>query len=200
MVDIRRVRTVFTGVPGTPWYSNIYFRADETGQTAAEAADAVQDFWTNWSIFMQGGITATVEGEQPIMESESGNILSYDTVTSVNIVGQLQEERLPTANQGLLKLQTGGVVASRKVLGKIFLPGATETQSSNGTLITTTREAMVTAAQLYLVGGPNEQAAVVWSRPKPNPQGGAPLRVGSIHDVIGASVNADFAILRSRRD
>jgi len=25
MTDLRRIRTVFTGVAGTPWYSNLYF-------------------------------------------------------------------------------------------------------------------------------------------------------------------------------
>ena len=43
MATLARVRTIFTGPAGSPWYSNLYFDA-ATG-TAQNAADAAAPFW-----------------------------------------------------------------------------------------------------------------------------------------------------------
>src|SRR3982750_3658664 len=59
-LSIQRVRTIFPGVAGSPWYSNLYFTGET--QTLADAATAAtRAFWDSVKGYISTGISIQVQ-------------------------------------------------------------------------------------------------------------------------------------------
>ena len=182
-----RVRTVFTGVAGTPWYSNLYF--DDDGTAAGVYQTKVKDFWT--AIFgghVRSGVVATMENPIAIM-NVAGEVVSVVSGDGGTVTGALSNDPLPPATQALLQLHTGVFVAGREVRGRCFIPGLTEADNSTGvpgaTLISDIQDA---ASDLQGASGANG-AWVVWSK-----------RNAVWEPVSDMICWNKYAVLRSRRD
>lgn len=188
MANLRRVRSVATGVAGTPWYTNLYFT--QVGGTTQAHIDAVRDFWTNLAGSIRNVITITVEGDCSVVDDATGQVVGIDSATARTVVGGSATALLPIATQGLINTFTSTFVGGRQLRGKIYVPG----------LITTTSDALgaptSTVKTLLLTQG----ALLVTNTSTPGP-----LRVWSKKNGTSAVVNAvttpsKFAVLRSRRD
>lgn len=188
MTTLSRVRTVFTGVAGTPWYSNLYFTW-VTGE-AQNLVDAVDDFWTVIIGQINGAVTGTVEGSVAQINDATGDITSVESVTPGTIDFTGSGAVLPPANQTVINLHTGTYVAGREIRGKIFVPGliaaasATDGSPSSGFLVAQKGAADALVAATSSAG---------------------PLRVYSPTHATSAVVTAtssmsQFAVMRSRRD
>lgn len=183
-----RVRTVFGGVQGTPWYSNLYFRGTEDTD-AIEAHAAVDDFWTALATVICTPVTWTIEGEVAVLDTVTGQPVATHQVPPETGAGSASGvARVPTALQILVRLGTGVFLNGRRVRGRIFIPGSGEGNWENGLLTPSTVTAVNSAVGLLLNNTPTNEF-VVWSR-----------RNGQMHNVISREVWTSGAVLRSRRD
>lgn len=185
MVDMYRVRTVFTGVAGSPWYSNHYFTVDQT--TPASAISAVNGFWGGLVGYISDEVTISVRGEVLTIQSETGQAVGAAALSNVNFIGTNSGEKLPLATQGLVTWQTGSFQSGRRVIGKTFIPGLGDLANDEGAPSTFFRGAVQAAADAYIAY--QDSNPCIWSKKN----GTAPL-------VTGATPATFFGVLRSRRD
>lgn len=201
MPEIGRVRTVFTGVAGSPYYSNLYFLGLAIGADAQAAVDNVDVFWTSLASVMNIGLVGEIEAEVPVLDDTTGEIVSVFTTTGGVVDPTSADGALPWATQGLVRLATSGFIEGRRVRGRINIPGLGEASSDGGAPGTSIKASMQAAID-GLVDA-TDSTLVVWSRPKPVvPPTDPPTydRLGSSYVVTSASVWDKWAQLRSRRD
>lgn len=193
MADMARVRTVFTGVAGTPWYSNIYIGAIGSGIDFQAYTDAVGDFWESQASVLRGDVDYTVEGDLAILNDATGEITRVEGTTGVSGSFTSAAEPLPTQTQLLLRVLTNTYLNGRRIRGRIFIPGYCEPSSTAGrpapTLLTDV------PASFEATIGALPHPVVVWH--KPNAETGAP---GSQHAYDSIQVWSEWSVLRSRRD
>lgn len=186
-----RTRVVWTGVAGTPWYSNFFWAGDD----AAEA-QAAQDQTIAWLAAIKGLVTTAVTGTaQPEVTriTESTGVMTdiYDVSASVS-QGTNIGEPLPYQIQVLTKLSTEIIRNGRRVSGRCFVGGLCETNQTNGVgPDEVIREAVQECFTDVLLDGTAN--LVVWSRPVD----GGPAGTTSL--VTGAQTNAVWSSLRTRR-
>lgn len=181
-----RVRTVFGGVAGSPWYSNLFFDDQDAGG-AEGAVQAVADFWEDLRPDIRSGLSWTVEGDVAIISPGTGEMEGVFPVGAVTGSGMGPEELLPTATQGLLRLRTGAYVGGREVRGRVNVPGLTEAASSSGVPIPTFI-GRLSSAGANLVDHP-DATLMVYSR-----------KNFIASPVVSATAAPYWAVLRSRRD
>lgn len=185
MVDLYRVRTVFTGIAGTPYLSTMYFRTIDG--TAQQAVNAVGAFWGAVDGQMHTDLLWDTDSDVEVISDATGQIVSVQSTTPVSGGGALSGDILPPATQALIRWRTGSFVGGREIRGKTFIPGLTETAATSGQVTTATLTAFETAAAT-LQGTANANL-VVYSR------------ANNTHaEVVSSSCWAQFAVLRSRRD
>lgn len=183
---IYRVRTVFSGVPGTPYYSNLYFAAE--GGTIAQARTAVNAFWEANKALISSNLQWIIENEVPSIDEATGDILSVAAdATSYQSAGTQSSSPLPYSQQFLVRTRTGAFSGGREIRGRVFIPGPTTISASAGAVVNTAASAINTNAAA-LVASANAQW-VVWAKTK-----------GEYAVINSTSVWNQFAVLRSRRD
>jgi len=183
-----RVRTVFTGVAGSPYYSNIFY--DQLPSAAEDAADAIGTAWEAMEPFMDNAISWVVESTVMVMDPVTGQPTDAVTVTGLSGTGSSAVDALPRAVQGLVQLRTGVFNAGREIRGRIFLPGLVVTTADlSGVISAGTVTAFEGIWEGALLTTPGVPTAGVWSRSG-----------GIIEQVSSVSVWDEFAVLRSRRD
>lgn len=188
MAALRRIRTVFTGVAGTPWYSNLYFV--QAGGSADAQIDMVRDFWTALAGSMDNGVTATVEGDCAVIESTSGAVVGIDSGTALTVVGGSASAALPPSNQLVLHEFTSLFVGGRQLRGKTFIPGQIITVAdAAGAPTTTIKGTLLAAANAMVTASDSLGNWQVWSKTH---------LVAS--DIVSVSTPSKFGVLRTRRD
>jgi len=166
------------------------------------------DLATAWRTFLASlgaqlsvGLTATIDSELLEFDETTGNVTGAGTTTQAPVAFTQVGDKLPPANQLLIRWSTNGIVHNRRVRGRTFLPGMLESendvnglpQASIGTPVTTGLNAFLTTMAGRLR---------IWSQPfvadplKPT----NPTRPGSAHAVTGFTLAPYWAVLRSRRD
>lgn len=188
MTILRRVRTVATGVAGTPWYTNMYFTRVAT--TEQGHVDAVVAFWQAIADQLDNSVSWAVEGDCAQIDDATGNIVGVDSATGASVVGAETANALPPANQALIHWLTGSFIGGRQLRGRTFIPGLCVDQTgSTGVLQAATRTDILTAAEGLITAS----------------SGPGPLRVLSKKNltsavVADATVPTEVAVMRSRRD
>lgn len=201
---LARIRTVFTGVAGTPWYSNLYFLNDGGTSIAAQATNWVGAFWQSLDNQMLTGITWVTDPEVPTFNETNGKITKVDAVTPSSGAGSIATEPLPYATQLLIRLITSAFVNGRRVRGRIFVPGLSEADNVSGLPSTTLRNLANSAASTLITSSASTLA--IWARPYDaldkdgNPIPNKTPRLGSQHSVSQNQVWTQWSLLRSRRD
>lgn len=189
-----RVRTVFTGVTGSPYLSTQFFIASDpaTGTLAAAAKTKVANMWAAMTTQMSNLLSFTVQSPVDVIDPSTGNLENSFAVTPTPGVCNLTGDPLPFMSQGLIRVETGVILAGKRLRGRIFVPGPTENVNGTGTPAGTYVSALTTAAQSLLAAG--DPVLAVWHRPPPG--GNTGLAVGA----VGATGQPKWAVLRSRRD
>lgn len=185
MASIRRVRTVHTGVAGSPYYTNMYFLDGPNGPQ--DYIDVVTGFWSNLEPDLTEEMIGVVEAEVPTIDEVTGNILSIESGVAVNVQGTSPGDLLPPTVQGLARWTTGQYRNGRQVRGRTFIPGLHVDTSEFGRPSVAFRGRLQVSID-YLVGLTAIQH-VVWSKTN-----------GVALITSGGSAWAEFASLRSRRD
>lgn len=189
MATLGRIRTVWTGVAGSPYYTNLWFLTDGSGTGMEDSCDAWTAFIDGISINMNTNMIFTVEPDVPLIDSASGVLTGSTTITpnAVDIDGT--GDILPPTVQGLVRWTTGLVVAGRRLRGRMFLPGFLEgLNQSNGTPSGTIVSA-VNSGLSTMLSAMDVAPLVVYS----------PTH-GAFAEVDGANMWTQWASLRSRRD
>lgn len=186
MTLLYRVRTVFSGAPGTPYLSTLYLEKGAT--TAQSAANAVGGFWGAVDAVMATTITWSTEPEVVTIDDATGSPTAVDQTTPTTGTGASATQQLPRASQGLIRWRTGVFIGAKEIRGRCFLPGLTESGNAvDGQLEAATVATLNAAATAYIatVG----VSPHVYSRAHAT---SAPISAGSAWN--------QFATLRSRRD
>jgi hypothetical protein len=185
MASLSRVRTVFTGVAGTPWYSNLYFDVDE-GSTGAIRV-ALSEFWTDIENAGSALVSWTVEGEVTVIESTDGHLVTVQAGS--NLTGSFANtgNELPWANQFLVNLHTGNWANNRELQGRWNLPGFVTGNVEDGVWSSAATASIQGSLDTFLTAV--DPSWVVWSKTH-----------GAYAPVTSAVANPGPAILRSRRD
>jgi hypothetical protein len=197
---LARIRTVFTGVAGTPWYSNLYFLNDGGTSIAATATTWVTAFWNSLDNQMGAGISWATDPEVPTFNQATGKITKTDAVTPGTGTSSGVGEVLPYATQLLIRLVTDEFVNGRRVRGRIFVPAPLEADNVSGLPGASIRTPAQTAINTLITSSTSTLA--IWSRPfagdPENPNN--PARIGTQHVVDLGQVWTQWAVLRSRRN
>jgi hypothetical protein len=181
-----RVRTNFTGVPGAPYLSTMYFA--ESGGTAQQAATAAGAFWTALIPNLTNSMNFATEADVALVNAATGVVTGAVATTPVLGTGGRADAQLPRATQGLVRWLTGIYVAGRQVRGRTFIPGLTEDANITDGLVTPAVAAAINNAAATLIASPNADLEI-WSR-----------TLGQSNVATVGSTWTEFAILRSRRD
>lgn len=196
-MPLDRVRTLFTAVGGSPYYSNLYFLNPTGANQAASVIAQVKAFWTTLSPTMFNTAPWNIEADVPVINEIDGKITAVHTGTAQSGQGSNIGEILPAATQLLARLSTNGFVNGRRVRGRIFIPNQVEGNSTNGrpatALLTTLNGALTT-----LIGSAIQMN--IWARPYVDPLGVKPARPGSTWAVASGTGWTEWAVMRSRRD
>lgn len=188
MTTLNRIRTVWTGVAGTPWYTNLYF--DGSGGNEQAQVDLVDAFWETLKAQFDTRLTATVEGTVTQIDSTtglaSGVFGGVDKATDLTGTGSV----LPPANQGLAHLFTGVYIGGRQLRGRLFFPG----------LVVGAAAATGAVDSGYVTSWNTEVGDLIAdSNAIGNLQVYSPTHHVT-HDVVSVSASTEFAVIRSRRD
>lgn len=174
MATIKRVRTEWTGLPGGPGLSTIYFTNAATEQ---QVVDAVRDFWTALNSRICTPAIWTVQGDVDLIDDSTGNIISVQTATPRTGNGSDAGQMLSYGTQGLLNLRTGVYQNGREIRGKIYVPVPSTTSNNDGVPQSTYSAALVTAyaameataaASDVVVYSPTNGLSVPVSAPNPS--------------------------------
>lgn len=185
MASLSRVRTVFTGVAGSPWYSNLYFAVE--GLSTATIRSELANFWNALDSQISSLVQWSVEGQVTVINSTTGTIEEVQAGSNLTGAGGNTGTELPWANQCLVNLHTGSWLAGRELQGRWNLPGFVTGTTQDGVFTEITTDAVLAAVEDFLLDtSPNW---VIWS----------PTHF-LFQPVASAVVKAKVAILRSRRD
>lgn len=187
-----RVDTVITGLSGVPHYSRQIFPG-ETLIEAEDAVDVVGTMWTNLATggtpLLSGGAKVDVQPEVTVFREDTGQPLAVLVTGGFSVTAAPSGTTVPAASQGLVRLLTSDYIGSRRVKGKIFIPGIAVSNITGDGLVGSTAQGAMEAAAQGLIGG----GVQIWSRPTPE-------RIGTVHDVASVDAWDQWAVLRSRRD
>lgn len=190
-----RTRVVWTGVAGTPYYTNFFWNG--SGPSIAEDA---QDSTIAWVAEIVGLInplfTLTCDSEVTEINPESGEIVTAYDVPGSASVGTNVGEPYPFRTQVLTYFGTTNYVGGRRVRGRSFLGGLNEVIGSSGSgPFESTREVIQGVYEEHLGGSLAQH--VVWSRPRPATED-APARAGAVSTVPSYQTRPTWSSLRSR--
>lgn len=182
-----RVRTVFTGRPGSPGYSTLYFAGDTPGE-AQVAVTEITDFWDGVSQFMTTGTTITVEGDVEVVDPATGQVTGIFAVGSESTTSTGAAAIAP-ALQGLIRWRTGDFVAGREIRGRLFVPWLSSEANTAGLPSTAFTAQMQASADNLLADASAAGGLSIYSETH---------RQEALVSV--ATVWSEFAVMRSRRD
>ena len=180
---MRKIQTTFTGVAGTPWYSNMYFGDTPSAQ---DCVDHVGEFWVEMNAFMVDEIAWSVSSQVLTIDAATGEITGSTSAQGVNGQGGQTQEMLPTATQLVLKWLTGVYVNGRQAQGKTFIPGLADFCNVDGSVNSAIVTQINTDIALWLAAGP---PLLLWSK------------AAGVSNIVTTPVCWNrFGVLRSRRD
>lgn len=195
--DIRQVRVVWSGLPGTPYLSLFHFEYITAKADAAMVA--VSAFLQSCQGSIALGLLGHIEPDQNVIDAASGQIEAIETSTAgLDRTGTNATEPLPPATQGVVRLSTDNVLNGRRVRGRLFVPSPCE-GSSNGAPVAAYLTAVGGASNTLLTASGSHGLWVVFSRPRAatHPLGARP---GTWSEIRSASVWNKWGVQRRRRD
>ena len=198
MAQFLRTRYQFQDSSGGP-VSLLTYYWDGTGATdtamVTEAHARVRAFWSSAASRVAASaslIFSFPDGD--FIEETTGDIVSQATGSlpaGVTFTGT--GDLLPRQTQGLLRLRTALFISGRRLSGKQYLPGLTETANDpTGVMNAGYVTAFNTAAALLSTTVVTPMNQRVWHRPGPS-------TIGQSSIVTSRSMTNAWAVLRSRR-
>lgn len=195
--DLRQIRVVWSGLPGTPYLSQFHFEYIPAKEDAAMVA--VSAFLQSCQTSIALGLLGHIEPDQNIIDAASGQIEAIETSTAgLDRTGSNATETLPPATQGVVRLSTDNVLNGRRVRGRLFIPSPCE-GSSNGAPVAAYLNAVGGAASTLLTSSGAFGLWAVFSRPRAA-TATAGARAGTWSEIRSTSVWNKWGVQRRRRD
>lgn len=178
---------MWTGVAGTPYYSNFFL--DDDGTNVQQALDQTETLLQEWIATAALGLVYTIEDAVTVLDTATGQPTTVVTGTGTTDTAGGGSDPLPWGNQVLIRLNTGVFQNGRQIIGHHFIPGMIEGHVGSDGLLTTTRAGELATAQDEYSTTPGNLTEVVWSRAS-----------NSAPPVASVAANRHLTFLRSRRD
>lgn len=196
-VIIRTAATLTGSAFPEPGLTQLWWLPGTVGGSTADATDCLARFRTCWDT-IKASIANTITVDfDPIciaVEATTGVLTGAFTGTDpASVSGTGATDALPRQTQGLVRLSTSTVVNGRRLKGRLYVPGALESDNTtSGQPTTTYQNLLVTGFATILSAGATASSAQIWHRPT-NGAGGASAA------VTGVSSSSSWSVLRSRR-
>lgn len=188
MSILERVKITWTGMPGGPGVTQLYFRD-------APIARAALGTWIEaWKYLIPSNTTLTIQAEGDRVDVPTGAIVGlWSGGAPIVKVGTGAAGSYFAGGGACINWVTGTVVAGRRIKGRTFIVPMTALAYDNGTLVDTTVSALQNASTALLAD--TNVAMEIVRRPT------APGLADGTSGLISAAVVRDKqAVLRSRRD
>ena len=130
VTTVARVRTLWTGVAGSPAYSNFFFDATSTDAGVYQAQ--VLEMWVAGRAALRSGLTIAMVNPIPIIDVATGEVVDVAVGDGGSTTGTDTGDALPPANALLARMHTGVFVGGREIRGRCFVPYFTEASNSGG--------------------------------------------------------------------
>jgi hypothetical protein len=186
-VPIQKQVTLWTGFPGAPGYTTLYWN-DVTGPNLV----ALQAFWTGIADRLPSNTTIQVQSTGDRLDEATGAVIgAWSGAAQTPIVGT-GAGAYSAVSGAHINWRTAAIVAGRRVRGRSFLvPLYGGAYDSDGTIAATVLTDLRTNLATFVAAAAADLR--VWHRPV----GGSG---GSAHAVTAADIPDKAAALRSRRD
>lgn len=185
-----------TGLPGGG-LTTMYWSPGTVGGSTADATDCLARFRTVWETFkadISSSISVNWDALVLAIEATTGVLTgTFNATDPATTVGTNAGEPLPYQTQGLIRWGTATVINGRRLRGRTFVPGPTETLNTTGGVPSSGYTTDLTAgAATIFTPGATASAAVIWHRPGPGGAGASSL-------ITSATTSPNWSVLRSRR-
>ena len=197
-MSLVRVQTVWTGVGGSPYYTNLYCVGPLGTNNGNDMADHWRTFLASLSGTLRSGLLAQIDPELLEFDETTGIVTGAGSTIQTQVIFSGTGDALPPSNQLLVRWVTNGIVHNRRVRGRTFLPGGLEAHNGAtgvpNSIVGTPVQSGLTAFLTSM-----NQRLRIWAQPfEGTPEN--PARPGSAHEVESFTIAPYWAILRSRRD
>jgi hypothetical protein len=197
-VMIRTLAVVST-VGGVDCLSANYWNPATVGGSTADANDVlgrVRAGWLAMASILGLGTVVNFDPTVLAIEATTGDLVGAFTATPVAVVnGSAAGDAQPLQTQGLITWNTSTFVNSRRVRGRTFVPGSTESFNSAGDPSPSYVTGLGSGVTAFLGTGATASVMCVWHRPNNAPT----FNNGSIAPVTGGFGVPRWSVLRSRR-
>jgi len=185
MTQLDRVRSIWTGFPGGPGVTTMYFL------DTATAVESLHSFWSALAGRLPIDVDIQVENAGDTIEDTTGDLVGAWSAASVTSVAGTADDSYAAPAGCVIDWLTETIANHRRLRGRTFLvPFSSLNLSGDGTIDTTALGIIRDAASVFQA----EQSAslVVWHRGSGSD--------GSNGLVTSSFVPDKIAVLRSRRD
>lgn len=197
-MSLVRVQTLWTGVAGSPYYTNLYALGPLSTNNGNDLADAWHTFLDTIDPHVTLGVTAQIQPELLEFDEATGVVTGAGTDIQPAVLMSGTGDGLPKSNQGLIRWSTDGIVHNRRVRGRTFLPSMLESNNlPAGVPSTVFMGAIDGAIDTFLSTMAGRLR--IWAQPFAGTPDN-PARAGTQHEVTDGNTAPYWAILRSRRD
>lgn len=200
-MSLVRVQTVWTGVAGAPYYTNLYVIGPLSSNNGNDLANAWHAFLASIAPSLCSPLVATIDPELLEFNEVDGVVTNAGNTVQTPVTMTGATDPLPRMTQALVQWTTEGIVHNRRVKGRTFIPGVLETENSiTGLPSSTINTPLQTAISTMLSSMTGRMR--IWSRAvtAANATPTVPARPGSAWPIVSGTVSPKWAVLRSRRD
>ena len=185
MTELSRVRSVWSGFPGGPGVTTMYFL------DTATAVASVHAFWTTLGGMLPGDVSIQVQNAGDIIEDSTGALTGAWSATAVAAVGGGSSNKYAAPAGAVINWLTETIGPHRRLRGRSFIvPIEGDSFQSNGSLDPTKLGYLQSAADDLVAS--QSASFVVWHRGTGSDGTNGLVTAASVHDFV--------AVLRSRRD
>lgn len=199
-IEIARIKVVTSGWLGGPGLSQLYCTGSTAGTVTLSdcnaAAAAVNTFYSALVAQFPNAWSAQVEPIVQVIEATTGALIREQPITPIAPPsGSAGGSWGPTATGAIATWHTSSVFGRHLLRGRTFLtPLMAGSYNSSGQLTAGTVSTIQAAGAT--LAGLSTARMVVWHRPHPT----SASANGGYGQMVGCTVSATEAVLRSRRD
>lgn len=200
-MSLVRVQTVWSGIAGAPYYTNLYVIGPVSTNNGNDCATAWRVFLNSLTALLVNGMVATIDPELLEFNETDGTVTGAGNTVQAPVTFTGSGDALPHANQALIQWTTNGIVHNHRVVGRTFIPGCREIDNSaSGVPAASVGTPLQTAIDTFLSTMSGRMR--IWSREvkAENATSTVPARPGSAWPIQSGKVAPYWAMLRSRRD
>lgn len=185
MTEISRLRSVWTGFPGGPGVTTMFFL------DTATAVESVHTLWTDLASRFPIDVHIQVENSGDIIEDTTGDLTGSWSADAVAVVNGSSSDSYAAPAGGVIDWITETIANHRRLRGRTFLvPLSSVEYENDGSLENAARTSMQAAADAFVAS--QSASFVIWHRGTGSDGSNGLVTTAFVPDMI--------AVLRSRRD